>query len=85
MVTLFKVKSFQSGFGVGREAVYMIFLRELVLKNSLSLTLAYAYIGLSIIYIAHVYNIYFSHNMRFPTMWYVRPAKAQTSLRICAV
>ena len=23
--------------------------------------------------------------MRFPTMWYVRPAKAQTSLRICAV
>ena len=26
-----------------------------------------------------------SHNMRFPTMWYVRPANAQTSLRICAV
>ena len=24
-----------------------------------------------------------SHNMRFPTMWYVRPAKAQTSLPIC--
>ena len=23
--------------------------------------------------------------MRFPTMWYVQPAKAQTSLRICAV
>ena len=23
--------------------------------------------------------------MRFPTMWYVRPAKAQTSLRIHAV
>ena len=23
-----------------------------------------------------------SHDMRFPTMWYVRPAKAQTSLRI---
>ena len=23
--------------------------------------------------------------MRFPTMWYVRPSKAQTSLRICAV
>ena len=23
-----------------------------------------------------------SRNMRFPTMWYVRPAKAQTSLRI---
>ena len=22
-----------------------------------------------------------SRNMRFPTMWYVRPAKAQTSLR----
>ena len=26
-----------------------------------------------------------SRNMRFPTMWYVRPAKAQTSLRIRAV
>ena len=25
-----------------------------------------------------------SHDMRFPTMWYVRPAKAQTSLRIRA-
>ena len=25
-----------------------------------------------------------SHDMRFPTMWYARPAKAQTSLRICA-
>ena len=27
---------------------------------------------------------YMSHDMRFPTMWYVRPAKAQTSLRIRA-
>ena len=26
-----------------------------------------------------------SSDMRFPTKWYVRPAKAQTSLRICAV
>ena len=26
-----------------------------------------------------------SRDMRFPTMWYVRPAKAQTSLCICAV
>ena len=26
-----------------------------------------------------------SRDMRFPTMWYVRPAKAQTSLRICPV
>ena len=28
---------------------------------------------------------YMSRSMRFPTMWYVRPAKAQTSLRIRAV
>ena len=28
---------------------------------------------------------YMSQCMRFPTMWYVRPAKAQTSLRIRAV
>ena len=28
---------------------------------------------------------YVSRNMRFPTMWYLRPAKAQTSLRIRAV
>ena len=27
----------------------------------------------------------FSHGMRFPTMWNMRPAKAQTSLRIRAV
>ena len=26
-----------------------------------------------------------SRDMRFPTMWYVRPAKAQTSLRIRTV
>ena len=26
-----------------------------------------------------------NHDTRFPTMWCVRPAKAQTSLRICAV
>ena len=26
-----------------------------------------------------------SRDMRFPTMWYVQPAKAQNSLRICAV
>ena len=25
---------------------------------------------------------YLSRGMRFPTMWYVRPAKSQTSLRI---
>ena len=28
---------------------------------------------------------YLSRDMRFPTMWYVRPAKAQTSLHIRAV
>ena len=28
--------------------------------------------------------LYMSHGMRFPTIWYVRPAKAQTSLRIRA-
>ena len=28
--------------------------------------------------------IQMSHDMRFPTMWYVRPVKAQTSLRIRA-
>ena len=26
-----------------------------------------------------------SRDMRFPAMWYVRPAKAQTSLRVRAV
>ena len=30
-------------------------------------------------------NLHMSRHMRFLTMWYVRPAKAQTSLRICAV
>ena len=31
------------------------------------------------------YEIYLSLDMRFPTMWYVQPAKAQTSLHIRAV
>ena len=30
-------------------------------------------------------HIQLSHDMKFPTMWYVRPAKAQTSLGIRAV
>ena len=30
-------------------------------------------------------SIYMSCGSRFPTMWYVRPAKSQTSLRKCAV
>ena len=30
-------------------------------------------------------HIQLTHGMRFATMWYVRPAKAQTSLRMRAV
>ena len=30
-------------------------------------------------------NLNLSRGMRFPTMWYIRPAKPQISLRICAV
>ena len=29
--------------------------------------------------------LYLSRDMRFPTMWYMRPVKAQTSLCICTV
>ena len=29
-------------------------------------------------------RLHMSRDMRFPTMWYVRPAEAQTSLRIRA-
>ena len=32
-----------------------------------------------------VYKNDISHDMRFPTMWYVRPAKPQISLLMCAV
>ena len=32
-----------------------------------------------------LFNYYLSQCMRFPTIWYVRPAKPQTSLRIRAV
>ena len=28
---------------------------------------------------------YMSHGVRFPTVWYVRPAKPQISLHICTV
>ena len=34
---------------------------------------------------AGVYCLHMSRGMGFPTMWYVRPAKTQISLRICAV
>ena len=34
---------------------------------------------------SEMYNNYLSRDMRFPTMWYVRPAKPQISLRIRAV
>ena len=37
------------------------------------------------IYLRFNQDIIKSHDMGFPTMWYVRPAKAQTSLRINAV
>ena len=32
-----------------------------------------------------IFNLDMSQDMRFPTMWYVPPAKAQISLRLCAV
>ena len=32
----------------------------------------------------YIYIYHMSRGMRFPTIWYVRPAKAQTSLRIQA-
>ena len=38
--------------------------------------------SLTWVYTVCIHLKYMSHNMRFPTMWYVRPAKAQTSLRI---
>ena len=43
--------------------------------------------SLSIIFLRkrELVALHFSRDMRFPTMWYVRPAKLQISLRICAV
>ena len=34
---------------------------------------------------ARLTKVHMNRDMRFPTIWYVRPAKPQTSLRICAV
>ena len=53
-------------------------LNEFMLKPTIN-TVYFAYIHFK------QYQDYLSHDMRFPTMWYVRPAKAQTSLRMCAV
>ena len=36
-------------------------------------------------YIVEVEMFYLSRDMRFPTMWYVQPAKPQISLRMRAV
>ena len=49
--------------------VYLVFLNEKFLKMTEMIT------G----------HRYLSHDMGFQTMWYVRPAKPQISLRICAV
>ena len=35
--------------------------------------------------VTHFLHQYMGCKMRFPTMWYVRPAKAQTNLCVCAV
>ena len=35
---------------------------------------------LYLFYTSNEYPVYMSHDMRFPTMWYVPPANAQTSL-----
>ena len=44
-----------------------------------------AYIRIRTVRRLHTRKSYMSHDMRFPTMWYIRPAKAQSSLRIRAV
>ena len=53
-------------------------------KLNLYLTLTSRdYPNIIIIVLCIIINL--SHDMRFPTMWYVRPAKPQISLRIRAV
>ena len=50
---------------------------SLTMKKILSMTIPLA-VGI-------LYKQTITSDMRFPTMWYVQPAKAQTSLRIHAV
>ena len=42
-----------------------------------------SYIHMIWVIVFYKYNL--SRDMRFPTMWYMRQAKAQTSLRMCEV
>ena len=41
--------------------------------------------ALKVYSIPAIHSKILSRNMRFPTMWYVQPAKAQTSLRLRTV
>ena len=62
--------------------VYIMFLREsyILFYKSCNLYRHSFHIKIDL-----MIKSYMSHNMRFPTRWYVWPAKAQTSLRIHTV
>ena len=77
-----------------REVVDLFYLSSWCLVMVLWLVLAMPRVCLQFVIVVfpdHTHLIffintdYYSQYMRFPTMWYVRPAKPQISLRICAV
>ena len=47
--------------------------------------ISYVICDIGLFIVVTYFEIYMSQCMRFPTMWYVRPAKPQISLRIRAV
>ena len=63
------------------ETIYVIFNIQFDFALEVWFSIVFCYMTEDIVRI----NLNMSKCMRFPTMWYVRPAKAQTSLRIRAV
>ena len=72
LVTLHVMRPFRTNRGLSRDGVYCsVFCAGYLVRDRFFVCMSFI-------------RLYLSHNMRFPTMWFVRPAKAQTSLRIRA-
>ena len=71
-----------SGASSGIPGITLILVALLSKKNG---RLFFGAIWINQTYLDDSTNLYMSRVLRFPTMWYVRPAKPQISLRISAV
>ena len=67
-------------FSIVSSKLYFVALEFMILKLDVCTLLSSLHEHCS--FVVKQVRIKMRHDMRFPTMWYVRPAQAQTSLRI---